>query len=71
MMMYLKQNNMQLTSLNMINNAIQTAKFKLSQHRVQGENSELSIFQVAKLLDTIKMGERTEESKASIYFSVN
>jgi hypothetical protein len=56
----------------MINNKVKSAKFKLSQHRSQGSKSQLNIFQVAKLMDTIKRGEdSTENSSANIFFSLN
>ena len=56
----------------MINNSIKTAKFKLSQHKIQGENTELSIFQVAKLMDRVRAGESKEENPSdSIFFSLN
>ncbi|MDX2361176.1 MAG: hypothetical protein QNK23_10235 [Crocinitomicaceae bacterium] len=67
----MKLQNMQLTNLNMINNAVKTAKFKLSQHKVQGENSGLSIFQVARLMDTVKNGEGSDDNSQSISFSLN
>ena len=38
----------------MIENKIKSAKFKLSQHNVQGTNSTLSIFQVASLMDLVR-----------------
>lgn len=64
--------DMQLTGLNMMNNQVKTAKFKLSQHKVEGQNSNLTIFQVAKLMDTIKRGEDSNDApQASIYFSLN
>lgn len=64
--------DMQLTGLDMMNNQVKTAKYKLSQHKVEGSNSSLTIFQVAKLMDTIKRGEDTNSSpQASIYFSAN
>jgi hypothetical protein len=63
---------MQLTDFNMINNTIKTAKYKLSQHNLQGEKSSLSVFQVARLMDTIKNGENMNEgNNNSIYFSLN
>lgn len=56
----------------MINNRIKQAKFKLSQHKIQGTNSSLSIFEVAKLMDTVKRGEERDNSKEqSIFFSLN
>jgi len=45
---------MQPILMNMIENKIKSAKFKLSQHNVQGTNSALSIFQVASLMDLVK-----------------
>ena len=63
---------MQLTNLDMINNAVKSAKFKLSQHKLQGQDSNLSIYQVARLMDTIKNGEQVEgHNSNSIYFSLN
>ncbi len=56
----------------MINNRIKQAKFQLSQHRTQGTNSRLSVFEVAKLMDTVKKGEELNNSKGqSIIFSLN
>jgi len=55
----------------MINNAVKTAKFKLSQHKIQGEKSNLSIFQVARLMDTIKFGEGREDNSQMVSFSLN
>ncbi len=56
----------------MINNTIKSAKFKLSQHKVQGETSTLSIFQVAKLMDMIKIGEeQSQKETTNILFSLN
>ncbi len=63
---------MQLTNFDMNANRIKTAKYKLSQHKVQGVNSTLSIFQVAKLMDTIKRGEDDNTSgQQSVFFSWN
>lgn len=63
---------MQLTNLDMINNRVKTAKFKLNQHRNLGQKSTLSVFQVAKLMDTVKRGESMSESSAhSVFFSWN
>ncbi len=63
---------MQLTNFNMISNSVENAKFKLSQHKVQGQESNLSIFQVAKLMDMIKVGEnRTSSNNEIIGFSLN
>ena len=63
---------MQLTNFNMVSNSVENAKFKLSQHKVQGQESNLSIFQVAKLMDMIKVGEnRTSSNNELIGFSLN
>jgi len=56
----------------MINNTVKRAKFKLSQHKVMGENSSLSIFQVAKLMDMVKNGEQQPQSESkTLFFSLN
>ena len=53
-------------------NRVKSAKFKLSQHRVQGERSSLSILQVAHLMDVVKNGgESNEVSGQSVFFSWN
>ena len=51
---------------------VKTAKFKLSQHRLQGQRSDLSIFQVAQLMDALKQGDDSEsQSNTSVFFSMN
>ncbi|NRA10558.1 MAG: hypothetical protein HRT57_01225 [Crocinitomicaceae bacterium] len=56
----------------MINNTIKNAKFKLSQHKVQGVNSALTVFEVAKLMDTVKVGETMKDTQQSnLFFSLN
>lgn len=63
---------MQTTTIDMINNRIKQAKYRLSQHKVQGVNSNLSIFEVARLMDTVKRGDNATENKASsVFFSMN
>ena len=63
---------MQLTNFNMVSNSVKNAKYKLSQHKVQGQESNLSIFQVAKLMDMIKVGEnRTSSGNEIMGFSLN
>lgn len=47
-----------VTDKKMINNTITLAKYKLSQHRVQGTKSNLNIFEVAQLMDAIKFGDQ-------------
>lgn len=63
---------MQQTNFDMINNRIKTAKFKLNQHRDLGQKSNLSIHQVARLMDTLRKGEdMTESNQPSYFFSMN
>ncbi|MFK7783649.1 MAG: hypothetical protein AB8B56_00965 [Crocinitomicaceae bacterium] len=53
-------------------NRVKSAKFKLSQHRVQGERSSLTILQVAHLMDVVKNGEDFNETPSqSVFFSWN
>lgn len=53
-------------------NRVKSAKFKLSQHRIQGERSSLDIFQVARLMDVVKNGgEMNQVSNQSVFFSWN
>ncbi len=53
-------------------NRVKSAKFKLSQHRVQGERSSLSILQVAHLMDVLKDQEDLNQApNASVFFSYN
>lgn len=63
---------MQLVNFNMISSKIKSAKFKLSQHKVQGEKSDLSVYQVARLMDMIKSEPNDSEGGVSnIFFSYN
>lgn len=56
----------------MINNIIKRAEYKLSQHRTMGTRSNLSIVEVAKLMDTIKRGQQLKENDTkSVFFSYN
>lgn len=59
----------------MINNIIKRAEYKLSQHRQLGRNSNLSVFEVAQLLDTLKKGQSMKENNSktsqSMFFSYN
>jgi hypothetical protein len=63
---------MQTTKFRMINNNVKTAQFRIAQHRTQGVHSQLSIFDVANLLDQIKSREELNEqtSKPSIFQSI-
>ncbi len=63
---------MQLSDFNMTSNALNNAKYKLSKHNLLGEKSSLSVFQVARLMDTIKKGQNfIEQGYASIFLSLN
>lgn len=60
----------------MINNIIKRAEYKLSQHRQLGRQSNMSIFEVASLYDTLKKGQSMKETSQqprfnSILFSEN
>lgn len=55
----------------MIENKIKSAKFKLSQHRLQGANSSLSIFQVASLMDLVKGDTSAESHNSQNQFLLN
>jgi hypothetical protein len=41
----------------MNNNTVKIAKYKLTQHRLKGTESNLNIFEVARLMDAIKFPE--------------
>ena len=63
---------MQATNFNMIQNRIKNAQYKLAQHKAMGVNSDLSVYQVAQLMDMVKRGEQLEEgNNHSIHFSWN
>lgn len=62
---------MQPILYNMIENKIKSAQYKLSQHKVQGVKSTLSIFQVASLMDLVKLGDRVENTSSSNQFLLN
>ena len=65
-------NDMQQTNIDMINNKVKTAKFKLSQHKLQGESSSLSVYQVAILMDTVNKGfDNADANQSTIFFSLN
>ncbi len=58
--------------MQLINNKVKVAKYKLSQHRLQGERSALSVFQVATLMDMVRRGEVDEKNGAhSVFYSWN
>jgi hypothetical protein len=53
----------------MVNNLVNVAFMKLKQHYLNGENSQLSIIEVADLLDTINFYASLSSPKSSIFFS--
>jgi len=54
----------------MENQLINAAKVKLQQHKSQGETSNLSIFEVARLMDVVTFGVTdTTEVNTPIFFS--
>jgi hypothetical protein len=56
----------------MINNTVKLAQYKLSQHRVEGTKSKLNIFEVAQLMDSIKMAEQIKDAPSnSIFHSIH
>jgi len=53
----------------MINNAVNVAKYKLKLHQEKGPQSDLSIFEVAALMDVLRAGDAPKEiTKAPIFF---
>jgi hypothetical protein len=52
----------------MVNNLVNVAFMKLEQHYLNGENSQLSIIEVAELLDTINFYSNLSTPKTSIFF---
>lgn len=55
----------------MINNSITIAEYKLKLHFQNGENSTLTIQEVADLMDIIIFGRNFQIEKNSIFFSFN
>lgn len=53
----------------MINNIIKRAEYKLSQHRQLGSQSNMSIFEVASLYDTLKKGQSMKETSRQPRFN--
>lgn len=63
---------MQRTEFNIMANKVKNAQFKLNQHRSLGAKSSLSVYEVARLMDTIKRGVRNDEMEhSSIFFGLN
>lgn len=55
----------------MINNSISIAEYKLRLHFQNGESSNLSIQEVAELMDIITFGRNIQTEKYPIFFSFN
>jgi hypothetical protein len=63
---------MNLKIIDMINNSVKLAQFKLSQHRLQGTKSKLNIFEVAQLMDAIKNTEQMQTMQNnSIFYNIH
>lgn len=56
--------------ITMINNAVSLAKHKLARHRELGQHSNLSIQEVAQLMDLVTFGPQLPRIKsASVFFN--
>ncbi len=56
--------------LTMINNAVNIAKFKLAKHKELGTRSNLSIEEVAKLMDLVTFGPALPHvNSTSVFFN--
>jgi hypothetical protein len=56
---------------NMINNSIKLAYYKLNRHKELGIQSNLNVFEVAELMDTIKRGDAIKNQQAlPIFYNV-
>jgi hypothetical protein len=56
---------------NLNRSTLGNAKSKLSQHRSMGSQSNLSIFEVAQLMDIVKFGSESDKNQMpSLFFSV-
>ncbi len=53
------------------NKSIQSAQSKLSKHRELGTKTNLNVFEVAELMDMLKFSNFQEETKSSVFFSLN
>lgn len=52
----------------MINNAVSMAKTKLERHKAMGKNSNLSIVEVARLMDLVTFGPNLPRVQNSMIF---
>jgi hypothetical protein len=48
-------------------NPIELAEKKLKTHREKGQESNLSIFEVARLMDTLCFSSQNEENKSNVF----
>ena len=63
---------MNVRPVEMINNSIKIAEFKLNLHKIQGVKSTLDVFQVAQLMDTIKYGDSVKRPQnGSIFYNIS
>jgi hypothetical protein len=53
------------------NKSIQNAQSKLSKHRELGTKTNLNVFEVAELMDTLKSSSSNDDNRASVFFSIN
>lgn len=68
------QKVMYFTQPVMINNSINMAKYQLNLHQELGSNSTLSIFEVAKLMDVLRIGDSVKQNNTQpifFNFSIN
>ncbi len=70
-MLIIKQKIMTTYIQTLRNKSILQAQNKLSKHRELGTKTNLDVFQVAELMDTLKFSSMEDENKASVFFSVN
>jgi hypothetical protein len=52
------------------NKSIQSAQNKLSKHREMGTKTNLNVYEVAELMDTLKFSNFQEDSKTSVFYSI-
>ncbi len=52
----------------MINNSLKLAEYKLSEHKALGTKSKMSVFEVAKLMDSIKHASQIKDVQSKSIF---
>ena len=52
----------------MINNTVKIAEYKLNQHRLDGTSTNLSIFEVARLMEALKLADQMKNLKKNSIF---